>query len=270
MIGKKFSKKSVKKSVLKEKVLKKAYLKEKEFEKNKKKSFNYSVFVGLFATFLSWLYIRDIILCSGIGILFFIIFFITMVNAPIIKHKKFTKRIENELGFFLTNLITELKVGKDLINALKKCSESEEKISKEYKKVIELIDNGLSLKEALLLMNKKFDSISVKRTNSNLYNIYQHGNDVHGLKKFSEELMMRQRIESKEFGSKMVVYALVFIAVSAIVPAMFASFILIGSYFMEIQFTAIQILLIIGLLFPIIDLSVLLTINSKTPLFLRK
>ena len=63
---------------------------------------------------------------------------------------------------------------------------------------------------------------------------------------------------------------LVFIAVSAIGPAMFASFIIIGSYFMQIQFSAIQIFLILVIVFPSIDLLVLITINSKTPLFLRK
>ena len=68
----------------------------------------------------------------------------------------------------------------------------------------------------------------------------------------------------------MVVYALVFIAVSAIVPAMFLSFVLIGSYFMKLSFTAVHVLVISTLIFPIIDAGVLMAINSKTPLFLKK
>jgi len=201
---------------------------------------------------------------------FFTIIFLIAINIPILKHKKYTKKVEMNLSFFLMNLVTELKVGKDLMSAIKKCSMEENVTAKEYEIIVSLVENGLSFKDALTTMNKKFNSLNIKRTNSNLYNIYQHGNDTFGLKKFADELLLRQRIESKEFGGKLIVFALVFIAVSAIVPAMFASFILIGSYFMEIQFNAIQIFFIMVIGFPSIDLIVLLSINSKTPLFLRQ
>lgn len=259
-----------KKSIVKEKILKKANVREKEFENYKKKCFSYSIIFSLFVLMFSWLYLYDIILSFGIMFFVFTIIFLIGINLPLIKHKKYTKKIESETAGFLTNLIIELKVGKDLLSAIKKCSLEKENIAKEYGIVLNLVENGLSFREALLLMNKKFNSLNIKRINSNLYNIYQHGNDVFGLKKFADELLLRQRIESKEFGGKLVVYALVFIAVSAIVPAMFASFILIGSYFMQIQFSALQIFFILVILFPIIDLCVLISINSKTPIFLRK
>ena len=59
-------------------------------------------------------------------------------------------------------------------------------------------------------------------------------------------------------------------AVSAIVPAMFQSFILVGSYFMALSFTAEQVFLIIVVLFPLIDIGILAMINSKTPEFLKQ
>jgi pilus assembly protein TadC len=258
-----------KKSKIENNVLKKANIRKKEFEEYKKKSLINSIIFSFFILLFSWLFTKNIILSFGIILFCFATIFLLAINIPIIKHKKYTKKVEVDLSFFLTNLITELKIGKDLVSAIKKCSAEKNRAAKEYSIVINFIENGLSLKEALVEMNKKFDSLNIKRTNSNLYNIYQHGNDVYGLKKFADELLLRQRIESKEFGGKLVVYALVFIAISAIVPAMFASFILIGSYFMQIKFTAIQIFLILVILFPALDLMVLLTINSKTPLFLR-
>ena len=130
---------------------------------------------------------------------------------------------------------------------------------------------GSSLAEALERMNRRILSIPIRRANSNLYNIWLHGtNDIDGLKKLTQELFLKQRIESKEFSSKMVVYALVFIAISAIVPAMFQSFIIIGSYFMKITLSPMQVLAIIIVLFPLIDVSILALINSKTPLFLKQ
>ena len=131
------------------------------------------------------------------------------------------------------------------------------------------IEKGSSLKEALAKMNDRIDSLNIKRITSNLANIYLHGGKTLGLKKLAQELLLKQKIESKEFGGKMVVYSLVFIAVSAIVPAMFASFVLIGSYFMKLSFSPIEVFLIIVLLFPMLDAFVLILINSKTPLFLK-
>jgi len=113
--------------------------------------------------------------------------------------------------------------------------------------------------------------MNIRRANSNLASIYSHGTkNVTGLKRLAQELLLKQRIESKEFSGKMVVYALVFIAISAIVPAMFMSFVLIGSYFMKLSFTAPQIFMISVGLFPILDGAVLMMINSKTPLFLKQ
>jgi hypothetical protein len=171
------------------------------------------------------------------------------------------------MPIFLTNLITELKVGKDIFSAIKTCSFLE--IGQEYQIVLRNVKQGINFKEAISTMNAKFDSLIIKRTNSNLVNLYSHGNNVHSLKKFNDELLMRQRIESKEFSGKMVVYALVFIALSAIVPAMFISFILIGSFFMEISFSSLEVFIIIVFVFPVIDFLILMMINSKTPAFLK-
>ncbi len=268
--SKNFFKKISEKSFLEDNTVKKADLRKKDFEEYKKKCFSYTIISSLFILLFGWLYTHNILLSFGIMFGFFTIIFLIAINIPILKHKKYTKKVEVNLSFFLMNLVTELKVGKDLMSAIKKCSMEDNVTAKEYGIIIRLVENGLSFKDALTTMNKKFNSLNIKRTNSNLYNIYQHGNDTFGLKKFADELLLRQRIESKEFGGKLIVFALVFIAVSAIVPAMFASFILIGSYFMEIQFNAIQIFLIMVIGFPSIDLIVLLSINSKTPLFLRQ
>jgi hypothetical protein len=54
------------------------------------------------------------------------------------------------------------------------------------------------------------------------------------------------------------------------VPALFQSFVIIGSMFLEMRFTALQVLLIVALGFPMIDLAILLFIKQKTPMFLRE
>jgi len=67
----------------------------------------------------------------------------------------------------------------------------------------------------------------------------------------------------------MVVYSLMFIAVSAIIPALFQAFIIIGSSFMKLGIDSTQLLLINLAGFPLIDLGILLYIKSQTPAFLK-
>jgi len=170
----------------------------------------------------------------------------------------------------LSKLVLELKVGKDFVRAIKNVCKNNIETEREYLRVLKDFENGSSISEALKKMNLRVNSLNVKRANSSLNNIYLHGSSSETLKRLTDDLLLRQKIESKEFSGKMVVYALVFIAVSAIMPSMFASFILIGSYFMKISFTQIQILLIIVVLFPVLDIFILFMIHSKTPIFLRQ
>ncbi|MDD3159817.1 MAG: hypothetical protein PHQ98_02525 [Candidatus ainarchaeum sp.] len=222
----------------------------------------------------------------------------------IANRKKYVKNLEADLTFFLSKLIIELKFNHNLISSLKSLTKKEDKESKlddksknnnvnqnkdkfdfkfkfsflsnrltiedEYSRVIDDFEKGFSFNEALIKMNKRINSRDIRRVNSNLANLYLNGNQIDGIKKINNELLMKQRIESKEFSGKMMVYSLVFIALSAIVPSMFQSFIIIGSYFMEISLSALQIFLIIVIGFPLIDLMILLVINSKTPVFLKK
>ena len=255
------------KSFIEEKIMKKTQLRKKEFEEIKKKSLMRSIVGAIISMFFIELVLKNFANSLAISLLVFVIIFVLLVRWPIEKKKRIVKRVEAELPFALSNIITDMKVGKDFLRALKNVKKGE--VGKEIGFVVKDIENGFPVKNAFELMNERMQSNVIRRVTSNLYNIYLHGNNFFGLKKLTDDLLLKQRIESKEFGGKMVVYSLVFIAVSAIIPAMFSCFILIGSYFMKIQFSALEIFVIIIIVFPIIDLMVLMMINSKTPLSLR-
>jgi flagellar protein FlaJ len=207
----------------------------------------------------------------GICILLTLLIFILILQIPYSKRKHHSKIIENQLPLFLAKLALEIRLKKSFNQAIVSASKDKTLIAEEFNLIIKDINKGASFQEALFEMNKRVDSKSLKRALSNLSNLHITGKkDAEGLTKLSSELLLKQRIESKEFSGKMTVYSLLFIAVSAIVPAMFLSFILIGSYFMKLSFTPIQITLISIVLFPLIDGGVLFLINSKTPLFLKE
>jgi archaeal flagellar protein FlaJ len=250
---------------------KKTNMKDNEFTKHKLESLKMSIFVGLFLWLVFGLFIHNILRSLAIATIFSVFIFIILIQLPLAKRKKETKKFEAELPFFLIHLSTEIRTGKSFAKALEDSTKEKGFVTEEFKCVINDIKKGLTFEEALDKMNKKFDSLNVKRALSNLANIQRHGKkDVTSIKKLAQELLLKQRIESKEFSNKMVMYSLVFIAISAIVPAMFQSFILVGSYFMALSFTAEQVFLIIVVLFPLIDISILGMINSKTPEFLKQ
>jgi len=227
---------------------KKTNMKDNEFTKHKLESLKMSIFVGLFLWLVFGLFIHNILRSLAIATIFSVFIFIILIH-----------------------LSTEIRTGKSFAKALEDSTKEKGFVTEEFKCVINDIKKGLTFEEALDKMNKKFDSLNVKRALSNLANIQRHGKkDVTSIKKLAQELLLKQRIESKEFSNKMVMYSLVFIAISAIVPAMFQSFILVGSYFMALSFTAEQVFLIIVVLFPLIDISILGMINSKTPEFLKQ
>lgn len=263
----KISKTSVIERVLK----KKTQMREKELQKHKSNSLKLSVFIGLFAWLGIGVVIKNIVLSGGIALLIMVFIFIILIQLPLAKRKAYAEKIEADLPLFLMRLATELKIGKSFSKAIKDSCKEESFASNEFKLVLNDMEKGSSFQEALEEMNLRIGSLNIRRASSNLNNLnIQGAKDVSGIKKLAQELLLKQRIESKEFSGKMVVYALVFIAVSAIVPAMFQSFVLIGSFFMKLSFTAPQIFLISVALFPIVDTAVLMMIDKKTPLFLKQ
>jgi archaeal flagellar protein FlaJ len=257
-------------SLIEKKLKKTAQLKDKEVEKHKFNSLKLSIFIGLFGWLFLGVLLKNIILAGAFGAIIIALAFVLLIQLPLIKKRNYAKKIEAELPLFLLRLATEIRLGKNFSTAIKDLSKGNDCVSKEFEKVVYDLHKGASFSESLNKMNERLNSAQIRRALSNLNNIQNQGSkDTSGLKKLAEEMLLKQRIESKEFSGKMTVYALVFIAVSAIVPAMFQSFLLIGSYFMSIQFTPIEAFLICVIGFPAIDASVLFMIESKTPVFLR-
>jgi len=257
-------------SIVEDLLKKKSNMREKEFNKHKFDSIKLSLILGLFCWLIIGVLAKNILLGAGITIIVTLVLFLLLLQIPLAKRKKYAKEIESELPLFLTKLASEIKLGKNFNQAILSAANEESKVSSEFKLIVKDMNKGASFQEALERMNQRIDSKNIKRACSNLSNLHNNGKkDISGIKKLAQELLLKQRIESKEFSGKMVVYALVFIAISAIVPAMFMSFTLIGSYFMKLSFTPSQIFLISIVLFPLMDASVLFLINSKTPLFLK-
>jgi hypothetical protein len=114
----------------------------------------------------------------------------------------------------------------------------------------------------------KSNSKIVKRAFAQVISIYEHGGKKQGsgIKKLAMELLSRKKAEIKEYTGKMSALSLLFIVISAVVPALSISFIIVGSSFIDFSINGKMILALTSIIFPCIDCAILLYIKSIAPL----
>ncbi len=253
----------------KEKELKKAGidLTEKEFSE---KALKYSLVFSA-VSIISVFALTEIITALISGIIAFVSGILISVKIPLIIKKRKAKKVEKHLAFALMAMSVELNINLSFEKILKNLSENYGEFSFEIKKAVKEIESGATIQEGLFNLSERIDSKMLKRSISQIISIYEHGSEEKGepIKQLAKELLSRQKTEAKEFTAKMIMYSVVFIVLSAIIPAMFQAFIIIGSSFMELDFKALDILLITTILFPLINLIVLFMIRNQTPEFLK-
>ena len=237
-------------------------------------SFKIGVIVFIFAWLLWNLFFESILEGLLFSIMSSIIIIFLLLSTP---HNKLIlrgKKIEKHLPFALMQLSVDLNTGIHFDTALKRIAKSNYgELSKELSLVIHTgKKSGFSTPKILLDLKNRNCSKKLKRVISQLISIYEHGtqrNPGEIVRRMALEQLSTQKSMSKEYTGKLVVFSLGFIALSAIIPALFQAFTIVGSSFIEIPFDGLQILLIVAVFFPLIDVLMLLYIKSITPEFLK-
>jgi len=204
--------------------------------------------------------------------LFFLLFsvaisyFLIIYFLEIIKQRDLVKRIDQDLPYFLNNLANNLEKGISLKSALEIES-----------KIFENKDLGLLLKQGLDKINKKgyslekaFSALSIETENlsRSLYQITDtvtsgSTNKSDNLRTLSKTIIDKQKSDSKRYSTKLNFISLIFIVISAVVPAIFLMFFLIGASFLELSISKTTIIFVTVVLFPVIDLFLLLFMRAN-------
>ncbi len=183
------------------------------------------------------------------------------------RDEKIRGRIEKELPMTLREIATSLEASISLNKAVENVAKSKSEIGGELRKVIKERNAGVPLPIALSKSAERIDSPDYSMAINQLVLIYKSGQGVENLRKIARGIQTRQRIEMKNFSGKMTMYSLILIGVSSILPALFQSYLTIGSIFMNIELKPIEALLIPSIGFPILDLMIILMIRMKKPRF---
>jgi Flp pilus assembly protein TadB len=193
--------------------------------------------------------------------------------ATFIQRFKRGRRIqqwESTIESFLSAYAGELSLTKNPEKAFRNTIEwTPPPLREEWKKILARMEKGSSLEEGWGRFIQEAQSPLLTRVGSVLIHLCREGvspSSMDALQRITEDVRMQERNAIRAFAQKLTVLTLLFIAVSALIPAFFLSFISIGSTFMESTFTPEEVLLITILGFPLLDAVLLTWVWAQSPI----
>jgi hypothetical protein len=195
---------------------------------------------------------------------FFILYFSTIFFIKKIKAQDNKTKILRELPFFLNTLASDIEKNVPLKLALENISRQNSTIGKKIRQAMNLVvKKGYNLESALKESTK--DNKELQKAIYQINDILSSGttNKAETFRILSNNFSEQQSIAIKNYSTKLNFISLVFVVVSAIVPALFLMFFLVGSNFFEISISKIGVIMITVVFFPIIDMFILMFMRSN-------
>lgn len=213
--------------------------------------------VDFFYSFnLEYLFYLELIYSA---LFFSIIYFIKKIKEQDIK-----TRLLRELPFFLNSLASDLEKNIPIKLSLENQAKKNTVIGEKINKALDLVlKKGYTLESALEKIGKS--SKELERVIYQVNDILQSGtkNKADTFRLLSNNFVEQQSLAIKNYSTKLSFLSLVFVVVSAIVPALFLMFFLVGSNFFEISISSFGVISITLVLFPIIDMFILLFMRAN-------
>ena len=181
------------------------------------------------------------------------------------QHRNRVKRIEKEMPLILRSFATLINSGLSFEKTIDRISKSNYKSAKDFDEIKKDIDNGESVQEALSKFARKNNSPMISKTISLLISNYINGENVLILKRIADEQSSIIQNQLKEYNEKLLLYSLLIIGVSAVLPAFAQGFLIIGSAFMDLNITSMQAFLLITVGFPMANVVIFWSCLSKRP-----
>jgi Flp pilus assembly protein TadB len=224
-----------------------------------------SLFAGALSAMAFFYASGEIMASTAVFLACFAAALFVLKNTPGYMKKRRAARVEAELPIALRSIATEITFNSSFEKALssaKRYGVLGNEVSKALK---EIESGGASVSDALRNLGERVDSLLLKRACAQLVFTYEHGLRSGGLRKLANELIAVQKARSMEYSAKLGFMGLAFIAVACIVPALFAAYAMVGSSFMDLTFSAGQVWIVYVIVFPALDLAILLYLREKAP-----
>ncbi|GEM_PF-2457002 len=193
-----------------------------------------------------------------------------LLSLPRLRLEARARRIEKHLPFALMQLSVEQNIAMPFSDSLARVADSDYgDFSEGLKARLRSARMcGSSIPEALIGFANANRSRLLRRAVSQMVSLYEHGPKSGAgepLREMALELLSRQKSQAKEFSARISAFSVAFVVASAVIPALFQAYTIVGSAFMEIPLSGTEILLIVAGVFPLADICLLLLAKSMTP-----
>lgn len=184
-------------------------------------------------------------------------------SLPFRSAAKRAEEVETDLPVALRTVATELGLKASFERAIESATRYGA-AGAEFKRVLGDVKRGKSFPEALRQMGERVDSVLAKRSAMQLSLAFEEGR-AEGLRRLADELVVLQKERVKRYAAKQGLLSLAFVAIGGILPAFFGAYVVVGSAFLDSQFSTGQVLAVFLLFFPLADAAILLYLRSTAP-----
>ncbi len=177
--------------------------------------------------------------------------------------------IKMEISRELTKAAREFQVslesGMSFLEAIQRLANKETILGREFKKILEKINRGTPIPLALQESSETLGRISKDYSKfiNTLVIIYRSGGGGNMLERLAENLESQRLTRMREYSSKSIMYSLLLIAVSAVLPALFLTYLIVGSLFLKVPVNPVDAFLFPTMVIPIMDITLLMFIWAK-------
>ncbi len=162
-----------------------------------------------------------IILAPLIGITGYMMSYSALSLQPINKVKAMGKRAENDILFAARDMIVSMRSGLPLFNAMATVSVGYGSASKEFEKIIDRVQLGMSMDQAIEEVSEKSQSPTFKRLMLQASTSIKVGSDVvSAIQEVINDVSQERIIELRRYGQKLNAIAMFYMLFGVIFPSM--------------------------------------------------
>jgi len=219
------------------------------------------VFIGLI---LAKFNVLKSIMFIFIPIIFIFIFFY-LLKLPEVKTSGKEKEVTRELIFAGRHLVIELESGVQLYNAFINISKNYPVIGKYFKEIIDKVNLGTSMEDALTEAVEYVPSDNLRRLLWQILNSVRTGSDIAKSLTIALEQIEREIIiEVKKYGRKLNPLAMFYMIIAVILPSLGVTMLIILSSFIQFELS-LSTLLFIAFLLGFVQFMFLSIIRFSRP-----
>lgn len=173
--------------------------------------------------------------------------FFYFINYPKTKITKIQREISKEIVFAGRFLIIELESGVPIYEAFTNLAKNYETMGKYFSEVIQRVDLGTPVEEALNEAVQLAPSNDLRRIFWQILNSLKTGSEVSdALASVFDQIVREQQISVKEYGRKLNPMAMFYMMIAIIIPSLGTIMLIVLSTFIGLELNMIFFSLIIG------------------------